>query len=155
MASILSESSPSTGTTTISTPIAVGSLQFRPLLRSSKRDSSSRLFGEEPTQAQVRLNKLVAEAFHGESSLELRNAELGRAAARALVNIGINQAMEEKRRAASTRMDIDSGPERNSTELKEEEWQSIQDYGAYLKEAATTVQQSDPFASQIPAVRRD
>lgn len=154
MASVLSESSSSTGTATISTPISVGSLQFRPLLRSSKRDSSSRLFGEEPTQAQVRLNKLVVEALHGESSLELRNAELGRAAARALVNIGINQALEEKRRAASTRMDIDPEPEKLSTELKEE-WKSIQDYGLYLKDAAITVHQSDPFVSQIPDVRRD
>jgi len=97
---------------------------------------------------------LVAEAFHGESSLELRNAELGRAAARALVNIGINQALEEKRRAASTRMDIDSGPERISTELKEE-WISIQDYGAFLKETSITLQQSDPFAPQAPELSRD
>ena len=154
MASALSESSSSTGTLTVPSPVGVGSLQFRPLPRSDKRGSSSRLFGEEPTQAQVRLNKLVAEAFHGESSLELRNAELGRAAARALVNIGINQAMEEKRRAASTRMDIDSGPERNSTELKEE-WNSIQDYGAFLKETAITFQQSDPSAPQAPEPLRD
>jgi hypothetical protein len=97
---------------------------------------------------------LVAEAFHGESSLELRNAELGRAAARALVNIGINQAIEEKRRAASTRMDIDTGPEQSSTELKEE-WKSIQDYGAFLKETAITFQESDPSAHQAPDLPRD
>ena len=154
MTSVLSESSSSTGTATISSPAAVGSLQFRTLPRSSNRESSSRLFGEEPTLAQVRLNKLVAEAFHGESSLELRNAELGRAAARALVNIGINQAIEEKRKAASTHMDIDSEQQPLSTELKEE-WKSIQDYSAFLRETAATVRLSDPLASSSLDVRRD
>jgi hypothetical protein len=51
-------------------------------------------------------------------------------------------------------MDIDSEPERLSTELKEE-WKNIQDYGAFLKETATTFHQYDPFAAQPLDVRRD
>jgi hypothetical protein len=95
----------------------------------------------------------VAEAFHGEASLELKNAELGRAAARALVNFGINQAIEERWRPESTRMDIDSEPDTSTNELKEE-WKSIQDYGEFLKESTNTFRQSNPFALESPDPRR-
>src|SRR5271169_5656734 len=100
MASVLSESSSSTTTTaTISSSVGLSTFQIRPA--GARISDRSYIVGEQPAQAQVRLNRLVAEAFYGDSSSELRNAELNRAATRALMSFGIGQARAEKRRKAS------------------------------------------------------
>ena len=142
MAVAISESSSSTGTTTFPSPTTSIPL-FLPGHR--RRAESSNLFGdqfgEQPTFQQLRLNKLVAEAFHGESSTELRNEQLGVAAVRALVNFGINQARMESRHDSKTVMDVDVDSEEKLPSAEEkEEWESIQDYGKYLGKTADTFQ---------------
>lgn len=97
----------------------------------------SYVLGEDPGQAQIRLNRLVAEAFHGESSSELRNAELSRAATRALVNFSINQERDQRPRFSQTEMAMEEDTEMSSTD-KDEGWESIQDYGKFLRQTADT-----------------
>jgi hypothetical protein len=150
MASVLSESSSSTTTATIPSPVALAPFQVRP--SAGRKREASFILGESPIQAQVRFNRLVAEALHGESSSELRNAELGRAATRALLNFGINQTREERRKNLSTtssQMETD----RNSPGPQDESWESIQDYGNYLRETADTFR-SDTFTTSPTIARR-
>lgn len=135
MASVLSESSSSATTTaTISSPVGFEAFHIRPVVGRIREGSYT--LGEGPGQEQIRLNRLVAEALHGESSPELRNAELGRAATRALVTIGINQAREKRRRTALARMGVDR--EEAESINDKEGWESIQDYGNFLRATADT-----------------
>ena len=133
MASVLAESGSSTAiTATIPSPVGLGTFQIRPTV--SRIREGSYTVGEEPGQAQLRLNRLVAEALHGESSSELRNAELGRAATRAFLSLGINQG-EKRRRIMPEPMDVDTD---EASQIDKEGWESIQDYGNYLRETADT-----------------
>src|SRR5208282_940503 len=95
---------------------------------------------------QLRLNILVAEALHGESSSELRNAEVGRAATRAIMSFGINQGEERKRIV----MDVDT---EEIIQADKEGWENIQDYGKFLRETADTFR-TDTFMPSPPAPRR-
>jgi len=133
MASVFSESSSSTTTSTLQSPLAIPPIHIFPTV--TRLHERSYILGEDPGQAQIRLNRLVAEAFHGESSAELRNAELGRAATRALVNFGINQERDNRRRYAQADMNEDT--EMSSTDM-DEGWESIQDYGNFLRKTADT-----------------
>src|SRR5271170_5664608 len=133
MASVFSESSSSTTTSTLQSPLAIPPIHIFPTV--TRLHERSYILGEDPGQAQIRLNRLVAEAFHGESSAELRNAELGRAATRALINFSINQERDKRRRYSRTDMNEDT--EMSSTE-RDEGWESIQDYGNFLRETADT-----------------
>jgi len=127
MAWVLSESTSSTST--LQSPLGLPPFQNFPTA------SRSYILGEDPGQAQIRLNRLVAEAFHGETSSELRNAELSCAATRALMTFSINQESHKRRRF--TRMDMDEDTEMPSTE-SDEGWKSIQDYGNFLRETVNT-----------------
>jgi hypothetical protein len=124
MATVLSESSSTSASPRDTT-------RYR--LAGRKRDAMF-AFGDQP-QAQVKLNRLVADAFHGDSSVELRNAELTRAAARALQSFGMNQAKGEPRRSVSH---TDKDESRSS--VHDDAWGNIQDYGEFLRDTADTVQ---------------
>jgi hypothetical protein len=143
MVSVLSESASSTTIATISSPVEVGTFQIRPAVNRI-RDA----LGEEPGQAQLRLNRLVVEALHGESSSELRNAELGRAATRAIMSFGINQ--EKRRRIVAEPMDADM---EDLTPTDKEGWENIQDYGNFLRETADAFR-TDAFMTSPPAPPR-
>jgi hypothetical protein len=162
MAMVISESSSSTGTTSFPSPTTSIPL-FLP--GPQRRAESSNLFRdqfeEQPTFQRVQLNKLVTEAFHGESSTEafhgepsteLRNEQLGVTAVRAPVNFGINQARMDSRhddsKTAIMDMDVDSEETLLSTGEKEE-WESIQEYGKYLGETADTFQYADITESAL------
>jgi len=146
MTSILSESSSSTTTSTLQSPLALAPFHIFPAV--TRLHERSYVLGEDPGQAQIRLNRLVAEAFHGESSAELRNAELGRAATRALVNFSINQERDKRRRYSRTDMNEDT--EMSSTD-RDEGWESIQDYGNFLRQTADTFREEALLAS--PPIR--
>ncbi len=149
MASVLSESSSSTTTTaTISSPVGLGAFQILPAV--SRIREGSYILGEEPGQVQARLNRLVAEALHRESSSELTNAELGRVATRALMSFGINQTREKRRRFVPEPMDVDM---KETTQTDKEGWESIQDYGNFLRETADTFQ-TNTFMPSPPAPPR-
>jgi hypothetical protein len=146
MTSILSESSSSTTTSILQSPLALAPFHIFPAV--TRLHERSYVLGEDPGQAQIRLNRLVAEAFHGESSAELRNAELGRAATRALLNFSINQERDKRRRY--TRTDMNEDTEMSSTD-RDEGWESIQDYGNFLRETADTFREEALLAS--PPIR--
>jgi hypothetical protein len=151
MASVLSESSSST-TTTATLPSTLGLSTFQILPPITRLREGSYGFGHDPGQAQIRLNRLVAEAFHGESSSELRNAELGRAATRALVNFSINQERENRRRFGTGRQEMNEDTEMSGME-RDEGWESIQDYGNFLRESADSFRVDSLYPS--PPVRRN
>jgi hypothetical protein len=133
MASVLSESPSSTTiTATISSPAGLGTFQIRPSV--SRIREGSYILGEETGQTQLKSNRLVAEVLHGESSSELRNAELGRAATRVLMSFGLNQR-EKRRRIEPEPMDVDM---EEGSQTDNEGWESIQDYGNFLRETADT-----------------
>jgi hypothetical protein len=133
MASVLSESSSSATTVTLPSPLGYSAFPARPVPGRFREHSFPR--GDDPGQAQIRFNRLVAEALHGEPSPELRNAELGRAATRALVNFGINQARGKHWKLdPSDSMDVDAA----ATHEADDGWESIQDYGKFLQETADT-----------------
>lgn len=145
MAVVISESSSSTGTTTFPSPspstLFLPSHQRLQLPRTAPT-LFGEVFGEQPTLAQVRLNKLTAEAFHGESSTELRNEGVGVAAVRALVNFGINQGrMDVRHDDDSTQLMQMEDVEESS--MEKDEWKSIQDYGEYLGKTVDTFQYTD------------
>jgi hypothetical protein len=133
MASVYSEATSSSTTSTLQSPLPLPPFHIFPAV--TRLHERSFVSGEDPGQAQIRLNRLVAEAFHGESSPELRNAELGRAATRALVNFSINQGRDNGRRYTQTDMNEDT--EMSSMD-RDEGWESIQDYGNFLRETANT-----------------
>ena len=141
MASVLSESLHSTRTSTIQSPLRP--FQIFPM------GNRSYVLGEDPGEAQIRLNRLVAEALHGESSSELKGAEFRRAGTRALVNFSVNQDKEKRRRFAKTYMneDIEMSMDRDDG------WESIQEYGNFLREAADTFQEEAPVPSSPVRLR--
>jgi len=102
-------------------------------LAGRKRDATF-AFGDQPS-SKLELNRLIADAFHGDSSVELRNAELTRAAARALQSFSINQAKDERQTSVS-RTDKDD----SRSPVHDDAWGSIQDYGNFLRDTADTVQ---------------
>jgi hypothetical protein len=146
MASVLSESSSSTTTiTTISRPARVGTFQNRPA--GNRLREGSYILGEEPRQRQIRLDRLVAETLYGESSSEPRNAELGRAATRAFVNFGMNQAREKRRKTGSQRTALEQEKRESMTDKG---WESIQDYGDFLGETADAFRMDTLTPSPLP-----
>lgn len=135
MASVLSEATSSSTTTAINSPVVLSPFHLRPTGVGYLASERSYLLGDEPSQGQVRLNKFVAEAFHGESPLEFRNAELGRAAKRALEKFEINQGREKRAKTVVVTQTIDE----NMADMQvEDEWGRIQDYGDFLRQTADT-----------------
>jgi len=101
---------------------------------------------EEPSQTQLRLSRLVAETLHGEGPIDLRHAELERAATRALATFGLvprNNNFKTLKVFTMTsglvsRDDAMEADESEGERVKEETkgWESIQEYGKYLRETA-------------------
>jgi hypothetical protein len=115
-----------------------------PLLSSgvARIQQPSFTLGENPGQAQLQLNRLVAEALHGEVSVELRNAELEKAATRALLTFGLlHQSTNIKSlellsntsgvMSGEDAMAVDEEKGKAATE-EMKGWESIQEYGKYL-----------------------
>lgn len=151
MASVLSELTTSTATTTarISSPVGFGTIQIRPVgIRIRETPFSSHALVEEPGQTHLRFNRLMSNTLLGESSSELRGVELGQAATRNLMDSGISQGREKRRKLMHTTPAIDVDL------TKDEGWDSIQDYGKFLGDTADTFQMdsymSSPTRKAIP-----
>jgi len=198
MASVLSEASSSTTTTTHtlspSSPIqrrtSTSSARNSPVSFTSSSTIPStafnpnpfhtlRTFREDPIPQAVIFNRLVTEAFHGESSPELRNAELERAATRALLSIGVAQqrtmSMDVDQPPSSTKPEDDSRassrsqshppsvPEEPAKNEGDESvgdlgdvegWQKIQEYGQFLRQSAETFRSEGLSETPSPPIAR-
>jgi hypothetical protein len=152
MAKALSESSSSSASSGKPASSHNSTTQYRSFGR--KRDAAFAF--EETPLTQVRLNQLVAEAFHGESSSELKDAELNRANARGLHSFGIHQASDERRRPhKSTRRRLSMRPidtDERETRTTDETWDTIQEYGDFLRDTANNVSMDSlmsPLTAQV------
>ena len=141
MASVLSKSPSLTATTntTLSNPIDIPkSIHLWP---SSSKKVTTTVYniGDDP---QLRFNKFVAEVLQSERSLQL-NDELGKGGTRTLAPFGFDQARQAP--SIVKRIKIDK-----MERAADDGWESVQDYGNFLREAADTFRTTEMFSSTPP-----